>query len=299
MRRYQPAQALADAVADGQVDVDEAPGLYRYEIHGLGDPLVGVVGLIAIADLLPHEGVRRKRQGRRRDLFEIRPILVIADGEVEVGAPGRSVLEIAGAETSHRILQVSPGDVSIPPPPYVIADGHHRTQVALRDGGVQTILAMVVGRGGRGLRAGSFHRRFRVMPPLPGDVGDDFVIDPAAAPVPVSGAITLVSADGSAVALRPRQEALRRLAGPVRGFGSAVAAALLYPHLGITEEDATYARTIEAAVGDLEPGSGALLLPPSTPAAVVAAARAGVELPPKATQFSPKPARGALMRLVD
>ena len=122
VRRYQPAQALAGAVADGQVDVDEAPGLYRYEIHGLGDPLVGVVGLIAIADLLPHEGVRRKRQGRRRDLFEIRPILVIADGEVEVGAPGRSVLEIAGAETSHRILQVSPGDVSIPPPPYVIAE---------------------------------------------------------------------------------------------------------------------------------------------------------------------------------
>jgi uncharacterized protein (DUF1015 family) len=85
----------------------------------------------------------------------------------------------------------------------------------------------------------------------------------------------------------------------LEGSGAAVAAAALYPVIGVTEADATYVAATASAVRRLGSGDVALLLPPVPMETVLAAAEAGVPFPPKGTRFDPKPVRGLVLRVAD
>jgi hypothetical protein len=156
---------------------------------------------------------------------------------------------------------------------------------------------MVVGDSGSGLRAGTFHRVFGEAGELPPSADEAFEIEPVAAPTVTDGALVWVAGgSGQVVELRARAGALATVPEALRGSPAAVAEALLYPLLGVHENDAIHIASWELAIEGVPGRGGALLLPDVEVGALLSAARAGRMLPPKASRFHPKPLRGLVLR---
>ena len=297
--RYQPGEILDRAVADGRLTRAESPCLYRYTITGADGVLVtGIVGAAAASELVPHEATVRGAPYKPAPSLEIRPVLAIAEEplpEMRDLVPAIAVLDGEGREHAAAPVAI---DGALPPGPYVVADGHHRRRAAMHSQGPGClVLTLLVGSSGAGLSAGTFHRRFTAAGPLPASVGARFDVESITEPVAVEGALVWVdAASGRAFRLTPLPEALEALLPEHRDSATAVASALLYPLIGVTEEDAVYAETTEAALAGLLPGERALLLPAITISTVLAAARSGWLLPAKSSRFRPKPLRGIVMR---
>ena len=135
---------------------------------------------------------------------------------------------------------------------------------------------------------------------LPLGASDVFDVEPMPSPEPVPGALVWVDgASGRSFVLTPSRDALGGVREPLRASPAAVAQALLYPLIGLQEHEAVHAGTVEEALADVPPSGGALLLPPVEIAGVIAAARSGTLLPPKASRFRPKPLRGMVLRPVE
>jgi hypothetical protein len=299
--RYQPGPILERAVSLGHLEATAGPTLFRYEIHRPGhEAVLGLVGVARAADLIPHEGTVFGIIDHPALPVEIRPILALVDEPIPAAQTvGRTVEVVEATGTRHTLVAVVHQGWKLNRP--VVADGHHRQRAAmLTRGGDATVLTLVVGSGGAGLEAGTFHRAFAEAGELPMAAGDRFEIEPVATPSVVDGALVWLDGDsGRAFSLRPRPEALAAVPEPLRASPAAVAEALLYPLLGVHENDAIHIAAWELAVEGVPRRGGALLLPDVDVTAVIAAARAGVMLPPKASRFHPKPLRGLVLRVVD
>ena len=291
--RYQPDRAIDRAVAAGGWRLSDGPAVYRYRIEGEGTVVEGLVGEVPLEVMVPHEGTISSHPGTPRGSLEIRPLLLLTEATLpDRPAVADPVSFAFGDGWRHTVTPVAGGDVELAEP--VIADGHHRHRSALRAGDDPRVLALVVGDGGAGLAGGAFHRVFSWAPPLPDDLAA-FETE-AADPEPVEGAVVWVSPD-RAVALRPRAAALGQLDDAVRSSLPLIARDLLYPRLGLSEADASYADTVDEALDWMGRGAAALM-PPADVGGVIAAARRALLMPPKATRFRPKPARGMVIRRV-
>lgn len=299
-RRYQPAEILRQAVAAGLFTATERPRLYGYRIVTPSKGVVrGIVGEVRVGNLLSHEETR----GSLIDpspAVEIRPILVVTEAATpeveEIGAPA----VVTEGLRRHIVTPLAAASVQFAGERLVIADGHHRVRAATQTRGPDgRIMALVVGNSGEGLSVGTFHRRFEGVGALPDEVTNVFDVEPTDRDHPVDGALVWVQGSGERLLLRPLPNALQAIAVPLRGSGAAVAASALYPLLDVDESHARYLATAEEAVSGMGRGDSALLLPPVPMETVLAAAVSGAPFPPKGTRFSPKPVRGAVLRIAD
>jgi len=298
--RYQPGQALDEAVADGDLVAPGRASLFRYEITRESLPTItGLVGVARAADLVPHEGTVAAAPDEPAPSVEIRPILALLEGSLPTAPPlGDPVTAVDEEGAVHTLVPVDLGDLTVDAP--VVADGHHRRRAALSTRGADaTVLTLVVGDGGAGLEAGTFHRVFPNAGPLPLAASEVFEVEALPSPAAVPGALVWIDgASGRVFLMTPTPEAIAGVREAHRGSPAAVAQALLYPLLGLHEHEAVHAGTVDEAVADVPSSGGVLLLPPVEIAAVIRAARAGNLLPPKASRFRPKPLRGMVLRLV-
>jgi hypothetical protein len=296
--RYQPGSALGRAVSLGDLEGPIGPALFRYEIHQpYGATVVGLVGITRAAGLVPHEGTVFGISDHPAPAIEIRPILAIVDEPLPLApalGPRVEVVEASGARHTLAAVEHQGWEIHRP----VVADGHHRRRaVMLTRGDDTTVLTMVVGDSGSGLRAGTFHRVFGEAGELPPSADEAFEIEPVAAPTVTDGALVWVAGgSGQVVELRARAGALATVPEALRGSPAAVAEALLYPLLGVHENDAIHIASWELAIEGVPGRGGALLLPDVEVGALLSAARAGRMLPPKASRFHPKPLRGLVLR---
>ncbi|HUG75091.1 MAG TPA: hypothetical protein VMM81_05390 [Acidimicrobiia bacterium] len=300
-RRYQSALVLDRAIASGTLTRTRGPRYFAYTMKRGGVTIVrGLVGEVDIDHLLPHEETRDTLIDPPPPI-EIRPILLVT----RLSMPALRGGSRAGAAAEdgtwmHRIRPVDLPEGFDDTTAMIIADGHHRTRaVRSARGDTARILAMVVGDGGRGLRVGTFHRVFTGVGRLPRGIGDAFEVTPTESRGPIAGSIIWVGGDGARWRLRPTPEGLARVPSALEGSGAALAAAALYPILGVAETDAIYVASTASAVSHLGAGDAALLLPPVPMETVLSAAEAGIPLPPKGTRFDPKPVRGLVLRAAD
>ncbi len=157
-------------------------------------------------------------------------------------------------------------------------------------------MTMVVGDGGRGLQADAFQRRLVAAGPLPRPAREVFAIEEITRAAPRVAGIVWLEPNRAPRLLRPRPAALETMPAPLRPIGAAVAAHLLYPLLGITQDRIEHFSTPVAVVHALQQGDAGILLPRVPIAAVFAAAAAGTLFPPKGSRFRPKPVRGLIVR---
>ncbi len=273
------------------------PSLYHYTIDGsAGQVISGLVGLVQLASLLPHEETIRSAEDKEAPDLEIRPILAITRHSLPVLRATGPVSSVRYGKQVHRVEPVGrSGPIELGT--LVVADGHHRRRSAMRSYGPDaTAMTLVVGDGGRGLRADAFQRRLIAAGPLPKSVSKSFDVSEVDHPTPRVGGIVWYEGRGAALLLHPLPEALETIPPTLRPIGSAVAARLLYPLIGMTQERVVHYSTPSGALGSLEPGDAALLLPRVGVDAVFNAAEAGTLLPPKGSRFSPKPVRGIVVR---
>lgn len=278
-----------------------APGacLFHYRIEYPGGRVVtGIVGEAPVADLLPHE------ETHRRDVIpappvEIRPLLAVSTTALPELPPLGEPVSVTEGPRRHSVTPVAGPGSGLDLGPLVLADGHHRSRAVARTFGAGArTMTLVVGDAGKGLEVGSFHRRFAEAAPLPTGASSRFEVEPTTRRRPSPGLLVWAQGSRDRYLLRPREDALSGLAGPRRRSAAAVAAALLYPLVGVSEAGARYLATADAALSGLGAGEGATLLPPSSMDTVLGAALEGSLLPPKATRFGPKPIRGLVVRLV-
>ena len=291
--RYQSAADLPELIPFR----DAGPALYHYSVAApRGLVVSGLVGLVAVATLLPHEQTIREAEDREAADLEIRPMLAITRASLPIlPESGPPAVVTYGAQI-HRVAPVEhPGDIDLGT--LVLADGHHRRRSAMRHrGGSAVAMTLVVGDGGRGLRADAFQRRLIGAGTLPLEAREFFDIEEIARPTPRVAGIVWLEPNRPPRLLRPRQSALDTMAPTLRPIGAAVAAHLLYPLLGVTQDRIEHFSTAAAAWRSLQPGDGAVLLPRVPIPAVFAAAAAKTLLPPKGSRFSPKPVRGLVVR---
>ncbi|HEX5630372.1 MAG TPA: hypothetical protein VFY15_01805 [Acidimicrobiia bacterium] len=290
--RYQSADDLPELLPFRHA----GPALYRYSVTTpVGGTLWGLVGLAEVAGLLPHEETIFEQEDREAVDLEIRPLLAITRSSLPQLPEIGPAAEVTFGSQTHRAVPVAPAVLDLGT--VVLADGHHRRRSALRHQGQHArAMTLVVGDSGRGLRADAFQRRLVAVGALPESVAESFEIAEAFRPTPRSGSLVWVEPGRPPVLLRPRPEALAKMPPTLRPIGAAVAAHLLYPHIGITQDRIEHFATGVAARHALGVGDAALLLPRVSIPAVLAAAAAGTLLPPKGSRFQPKPVRGLVVR---
>lgn len=136
-------------VEEGALTVDDRPRLRLLEQTLVeGHRVLGVLGLVALSDLVPHEGtdpgaVRRRVARDRRQQVDSRPLLAVLPAD----PPGLAVLtrqvrqrdaeiDLEDAEgVRHRTWVLEPAEAerlatALRPYPCLLADGHHRVAAA-------------------------------------------------------------------------------------------------------------------------------------------------------------------------
>jgi hypothetical protein len=291
--RYQSAEDLPELLPYR----DAGPAIYRYEVTSARGPVVsGLVGLVRVATLLPHEQTIREDEDREAVDLEIRPLLALTRATLPHLPESGATAVVSYGPLQHRVVPVQHrGDIDLGT--LVLADGHHRRRSAMRhfgDGAVA--MTMVVGDSGRGLNAAAFQRRLIGAGRLPHSAGEVFDIEEIPRSTPRVGGIVWLEPKRPPRLLRPRPELLATVPATLRPIGAAVAAHLLYPLLGVTQQQIEHFSTAGAVVHALEAGDAGILLPRVPIPAVFAAAAAGTLLPPKGSRFYPKPVRGLVVR---
>lgn len=300
------SRALRHAVARYQSPIDlpelipfrhAGPALYRYSVSGPGGEIVaGLVGLARVATLLPHEETIPEAEDREAIDLEIRPLLAITRATLPLLAGVGPAATVTFGAQVHTVVPVE-HNATMDLGELVLADGHHRRRSAMRHQGEGAeAMTLVVGDGGRGLHAEAFQRRLIGAGALRREVADRFEITEIPHALPRVGGIVWVEPGTPPRLLRPRRDALATMPETLRPIGAAVAAHLLYPLMGITQEQIEHFSTSEAVVHSLAPGDAGVLLPAVSIPAVFAAAASGTMLPPKGSRFGPKPVRGLVVR---
>lgn len=132
-------------IAEGSLVVDDQPRLRLVEQTLVdGHRVIGVLGLVTLSDLVPHEGtdaaaVRRRVRRDRRQQVDSRPLLAVLPADppglaglldqVQAAPPEVDVKDAEGVR--HRTWVLAEDDAetlvdSLRPYPCLLADGHHR-----------------------------------------------------------------------------------------------------------------------------------------------------------------------------
>lgn len=194
--RYTRAAEVLDSwLADGILQIDDTPAIWRYEQTfehgGVRRTQRGVLGAMGVGPwsdggVLPHERVFRAPVEDRKRLLShvpvnLSPVFVLAppDEAFEAAldvAPASAALEITdGAGVTHRVTRIDdPATTSaitaaLAPLSVLMADGHHRYTTALEHAaeavppGCDRVLALVVSAD-RGPVIRPMHRLIRRLP---------------------------------------------------------------------------------------------------------------------------------------
>jgi uncharacterized protein (DUF1015 family) len=322
LREWQRSKVLVE---------DPDPALYVYEYTAGAHTVRGLVGTLGLRDpasgiILPHEGVmpgpvqdRAELVARTRSNLE--PILLVYDGGGRasdlvdwVDDDQRIIDTVAADGSSHIVWRITDtaalAEVArdLAPRRALIADGHHRyaayrrVQASASGPEFDYGLAMLVDQQRYPLDLGPIHRVVRGLSldelrgrALQGTTVKDFGGDPAAAAEAAAEAApsraAFVASDGRrwAVVVADR--------GPTE-IDTHVLHEHLLPAWDTAEAAVGYVHDAEHAVAEARAHDGvALLVRPTSVAAVVAAAEQGRTLPRKSTSFGPKPRMGLLMRV--
>ena len=334
--RYARAAATFAAwQADGTLRRDDQPSFtvvrmtYDGEAGGRRST-IGVVGALALSapgegGILPHERTTPKDKADRLELLRatrvnVSPVwgLSPATGLSDLLTPAGPADATATDEDGvlHEAWTVTdPGRVGaisqvVAAHPVVIADGHHRYEVALAyaaeaaDEASGSVMALVVELAEEQLTVRAIHRLLRGLPP-----GIDLVaaLDPwfeIAGHGPVdetilarmdeAGALALVTPDGARL-MRPRPSTVHSAGQDLDSARLDVALVGLPPH------ELTFQHgwdRVAAAVAEGRADAG-VLLRPATVEQIAATGRGGERMPPKTTFFAPKPRTGFVFRPLD
>lgn len=285
-------------IAEGSVRVDDAPRLRLVEqVLVDGHRVLGVLGLVDLSELVPHEGtdeaaVRRRAERDRRQQVISRPLLAVLPADppglvaltraVRQRDPEVALQDADGVHHRTWVLtdeEASQLEVALRPYPCLLADGHHRTAAAAALGR-RRVPALVA---------------FAGHPPRIDDVWR----------------LAAVTRDGQA-AVRAWVRDLPDTGGPVElRHGDVVRH--LSPEAGELPVEATM-RLAEAVPGVTRVTStadttamaiavrdGAVVVGSRAPSVteVLAAVAGGRALPPKSTAFRPKPRVGLVLHRVE
>jgi uncharacterized protein (DUF1015 family) len=323
------ARRLQQWRTDGVLVQDDAPTLYLYRLDFDDDAggthhMVGVLGGLEVqehderADVLPHERTTPKATTDRLDLTRatganLSPIwgLSLATGLHELLAPPATPLGEHTVEgVRHRLERIDDPDRveairgRLEPAPVVIADGHHRYDVARTyrreqgPGPADETLCFLAELVDHQLFVQPIHRLLDVDAAELGSVlAKSFTLEPLG-PVTADivrtlverGGLALVDAEGTATLLRPRPDAFAGLPD--------LDSARLEAALGPLGHELRYQHGIEEVQSALASGAArsAVLLRPVSVEAIRAMAAARGLMPPKSTFFWPKLRTGLVIR---
>jgi uncharacterized protein (DUF1015 family) len=335
--RYEAARELLAAWRrpDGPLVVDDAPSFYVYRMgfkdeEGRPRQTTGVLGALGLeppgTGILPHERTTPKDKADRLDLLRatrtnLSPIwgLSLAPGLSAacepIGPPDARATDADGVH--HRLWRVTqPGVVeavreTVGSAPVVIADGHHRLEVALAyqaeqpgHGPQDAVMTLVVELSPDELAVAAIHRLVSGLPAgwdPEGLFGEWFEVSPTppadagiARRMVEAGALALLTRDGTWF-LRPRPAVIEAAGMDLDSSRLDVALAgipgaqVRFQHGWSNIAEAVHAGTADAGI----------LLRPATVAQIAEVAERRDRMPPKTTFFTPKPATGMVFRGLD
>jgi uncharacterized protein (DUF1015 family) len=331
--RYQEAAAALAGWRTAQVlRTDPDPRFYIYEMthtssQGVRQTARGVLGSLIVEELggriVGHEETMAKHRADRMALLTATEanldVIVALSAAPDLGRllepAGEPRLEFDAGGVHHRLFDVIEPDRiaaisrAVAAHGVSIADGHHRYTTALayaeqrdpdRAGGPwDGILTFLTPAEGSGLIVAPYHRVFPVFAFDPSDVVSAFVVEPASSEAPSVPGDLVVIRRGEGWLLRPRPDALANLAAPLHRASAAVAREVLYPLLGVSEDEAWYTPDAAHAIAEAPEDGAALLVAPVPEAAIAEASDAGIRFPQKSTYFMPKPRAGLVIRCFD
>lgn len=344
--RYARAASLLAAWRgpSGPLVPDAEPAFYVYRmgfVDEAGRPrqTTGVLGALGLeppgSGILPHERTTPKDKADRLELLRatrtnLSPIwgLSLASGLSLLCEPEGPPTARATAEgVHHRLWKVSAAGVvaalseAVASAPVVVADGHHRYEVALayqqeqRAGGAgggggggtgphDAVLAYIVELAEEQLAVAPIHRLLTGLPKgwEPEVVLEPwFEMTPTAAPdatiaarMADAGALCLVAREGTWL-LRPRPAVAEAAAMDLDSCRLDVVLDGL-PDVSVRFQHGWSQVVDTVSSGEADAG---VLLRPATVAQIAAVAHGGGRMPPKTTFFTPKPATGMVMRSLD
>ncbi|GAC1319634.1 MAG: DUF1015 domain-containing protein [Acidimicrobiales bacterium] len=323
----------------GPLVTDDTPAFYIYRMgfkddQGRPRQTSGVLGALGLeppgTGILPHERTTPKDKQDRLDLLRetrtnLSPIwgLSLAAGLAGLcepdGPPDAKATDPDGVH--HRLWRVTqPGTLkaiadAVASAPVVVADGHHRFEVALtyqaeqralgrEQGPHDAVMAFVVELSEEQLAVGAIHRLLSGLPAgfepttaltewfevTPTDPPDASIADRQAA----AGSLVWVG-DGAAWLLRPKPELVDAAEQDLDSSRLDVVLAAL-PDVEVRYQHG-WSNIVEAvAAGTADAG---VLLRPATVAQIADVAHQRDRMPPKTTFFMPKPATGLVFRALD
>lgn len=339
--RYQVAADLftrwkSEGVLVG--DTDEAFYVYRMDFRdesGAARATSGVIGALELqepgtGEIFPHERTTPKDKADRLDILRatmvnLSPIWALstaaglASACEQSGPPDLHATDAEGVR--HSLWRVARGadvdviSAAVSSAPVIIADGHHRFEVANAyraeqraangDGaaGYDAIMAFVVELSEDQLCVEAIHRLLVSVPqgqPLVQHLDPWFeptATGPAdaslSARMDAAGALGLVTRDGTWL-LRPRPETMAHAEHDLDSSRLDVALG------GLGGVDVKYQHGVDQVVDAVTKGDAdaAILLRPATVAQIAAIAHGGERMPPKTTFFYPKLRTGMVFREV-
>lgn len=330
----QAASLLREWRRSGVLRDDPSPRFYLYLMEyrtpdGGTAEARGVLGALDLAPdspaIIPHEETMDRAKADRLAVLRatranLDPIVVLSPAEdlSELLRPqGGPRLDFRLEGIRHRLYDLTDPTVTgairdtVKSHPVAIADGHHRFATALRyreerraregPGPWDAIMAYLAPVETGGLSIGPIHRLFPSLRVEPARLAERFQVAPleeAQSPRD-PGSLVVVEGEGRAWRLTPLPEPLGSLPRPWRKASPAVARHLLYPLLGVGEEEATYLPETAQVLARLAPPAGAVLMAPVPREAVAAAIEEGIRFPQKSTFFHPKPRAGLVLRSLD
>lgn len=336
--RYRVAAELfAQWQDEGVIVADAQPGFYGYRMIFAGPDsgektTTGVIGALGLeprssGEVLPHEVTTPKAKTDRADLLRatgvnLSPIwgLTPAQGLADLaGEPIGAIAAVDADGVTHELWPITDkarhGQISalVASAPVVIADGHHRYEVAVAHhadspeprtvpgSGSGYVMALLVELAPGQLNVGAIHR---LLSGLPGDIdvaealSTFFDLEPIPPPdnaitaqMEAAGALALVTASQTWL-MRPRPSTSAAAAADLDSSRLDVALRSLPYH------EVSYQHgwdRVTAAVRSKQAQAGVLLRPASV-AQVAATASGGVRMPAKTTYFYPKPRTGMVFR---
>lgn len=325
----QAADTMQQWLADGILVQDSTPSLYLYrmafaDVAGAPRHVVGVIGGLEVVpsglgDVLPHEETTPKDKTDRYDLTaathaNLSPVwglsltsglsgLLEASGdligEVTVDAVTHTV------ERVHQTERIAAISAAVAKSPVVIADGHHRYEVArryARESGLtdaQLTMTLVMELTEEQLAVQAIHRLISGVSAVAFDAAIDAHFDRSPAGAVTASfaqdvvercALCLVDTNGAGQWLSPRDVAFEGVAD--------LDSARIRHALRDTPHDVAYQHGVDNILDAVAAGRashGILIRPVSVPAIRQLAADRGL-MPPKSTFFVPKPRTGFVIR---
>ena len=335
---YASAQSLWQQwTAERVLVADEEPSFYAYRMgfrDETGKPrqTTGIFGALELTlpdagHILPHERTTPKDKADRLNLLRatrvnlspiwaLSPVAGLSALAEPQGPPDSRATDTEGVH--HRLWRItSPAVIeaiqeAIATEPVLVADGHHRFEVANAyrserggdDAGAARILALVVELADDELSVRAIHRLLSGLPDgfdvvaglepffdvFPTPPIDETILDR----MDDAGALALTTNDGTWL-LRPRDTTVAAATHDLDSSRLDVALAAL-PEPTVVFQHGW--ELVAAAVEKREAQAGVLLRPASV-AQIAEISHGGDRMPPKTTFFYPKPATGMVFRSLD